>query len=169
MVHEADYPILTSLARDILITPASGSGVERLFNSAHDICYYRWGSLRPQTIQDLMIFMCTARFDIQSEQLALVDEVLYTQERHMKKEQEDVEQKTEYDPISDDEEGPIIASIEVSIDQPNLRALGKRSAIDDQLTELDDHEIPLPDFDMQRRLSGRIPKRLRHDEEFIYN
>ena len=117
------------------------------------------------------MFIYTTRFYIQSEQLALVDELLSTQERHIKKEQDDAEQENkEYDPISDDEEGPIIeASIEVSIEQPSLRALGKRRAIDDQLTEPDNDEIPLPDFDIQRRSSGRVPKRLRHDENFVYN
>ncbi|KAJ5215230.1 uncharacterized protein N7498_001637 [Penicillium cinerascens] len=55
----------------------------------------------------------------------------------------------EYDPISDDEEDPIIdASVEVSIERPSLRALGKRRAVDDPLTEPDDDEIPLPDFDI---------------------
>jgi len=37
--HQHEYPILASLTRDVLTTPASGSGVERLFNSAHDICH----------------------------------------------------------------------------------------------------------------------------------
>ncbi|KAJ5171647.1 hypothetical protein N7492_004240 [Penicillium capsulatum] len=35
-----------NLARDILTTPASGSRVERLFNSTRDIYHYRRGSLR---------------------------------------------------------------------------------------------------------------------------
>jgi hypothetical protein len=39
--HQKEYPILASLARDVLTTPASGSGVERLFNSSRDICHYR--------------------------------------------------------------------------------------------------------------------------------
>lgn len=72
--HKNEYPILASLARDILTTPASGSGVERLFNSARDICHYRRGSLKPQTIKELMLFLCTTKFDLPSEQLALIDE-----------------------------------------------------------------------------------------------
>ena len=71
--HQIEYPVLASLARDVLTTPASGSGVERLFNSARDVCHYRRGSLKPQTIQDLMMFMCTTRFDIESEQLIWID------------------------------------------------------------------------------------------------
>lgn len=78
--------ILASLARDVLSTPASGAGVERLFNSARGICHYRRGSLQPKTIQDLMMMMCTTRFDIESEKLAFIDEYLSTQEIHYRKE-----------------------------------------------------------------------------------
>ncbi|KAF9882848.1 hypothetical protein FE257_004960 [Aspergillus nanangensis] len=39
--HQHEFPILPSLARDVLTTPASDSGAERLFNSARDICHYR--------------------------------------------------------------------------------------------------------------------------------
>ena len=119
------------------------------------------------------MFMCTTRFDIQSEQLALVDEFLSTQEKHTKKEQDDAEQDDkEFDPISDNEEDPFTteASAEAFIQQPSIRALGKRRATDEQLIELDDEdEIPLPSFDTQRRSSGRIPKRSRYDADFVYN
>ena len=51
------------------------------------------------------MFMCTTRFDIQSEQLALIDKYLSTQEKHIKKEQDVTEQKEDgFDPISDEEE-----------------------------------------------------------------
>lgn len=32
---------MARLARDVLSIPASGAGVERLFNSARDTCHYR--------------------------------------------------------------------------------------------------------------------------------
>ena len=60
--HERDLPALSSLARDVLAIPASGAGVERLFNSARDICHYRRGQLEPETIKDLMMWMCATRF-----------------------------------------------------------------------------------------------------------
>ncbi|KAJ5355553.1 uncharacterized protein N7496_012765, partial [Penicillium cataractarum] len=177
--HQNEYPILASLARDILTTPASGSGVERLFNSARDICHYRRGSLKPQTIKELMLFMCTTKFDVESEQLALVDEYLSTQEKQAKKEQKDAQKKEEqFDPISDNEED--LSTTEDSaetIQLPSARALGKRRATPDQLFELDDDddEVPLPDNShleegrtTQRRSSGRVPKRLRQDEDFVY-
>ncbi|KAJ5355559.1 uncharacterized protein N7496_012771, partial [Penicillium cataractarum] len=177
--HQNEYPILASLARDILTTPASGSGVERLFNSARDICHYRRGSLKPQTIKELMLFMCTTKFDVESEQLTLVDEYLSTQEKQAKKEQKDAQKKEEqFDPISDNEED--LSTTEDSaetIQLPSARALGKRRATPDQLFELDDDddEVPLPDNShleegrtTQRRSSGRVPKRLRQDEDFVY-
>lgn len=179
--HQNEYPILASLARDVLTTPASGSGVERLFNSARDICHYRRGSLKPQTIKELMLFMCTTKFDVESEQLALIDEYLSTQEKQAKKEQKDAQKKEEeFDPISDesdDEED--LSTTEASaetIQPPSARALGKRKATSDQLIELEDvDEIPLPDNGhleegrtTLRRSSGRVPKRLRQDEDFVY-
>lgn len=39
--HQHQYPTLTNLARDILSILAIGVGIERLFNSARDIYYYR--------------------------------------------------------------------------------------------------------------------------------
>lgn len=182
--HQKEYPILASLARDVLTTPASGSGVERLFNSARDICHYRRGSLKPQTIKELMLFMCTTKFDVESEQLALIDEYLSTQEKQAKKEQSDAQQKQEeFDPISDDDEGlSTTKTSAITIQPPSARALGKRRATSDQLIEPeegDDDEVPLPDNSYlqegaqgnatQRRSSGRVPKRLRQDEDFIYN
>lgn len=59
------------------------------------------------------------------------------------------------------------------------RALGKRRAetISDHLIQLDDtNELPLPDnyhlleeSNKQRRSSGRVPKRSRQDEIYVYN
>jgi hypothetical protein len=41
--HQHEFPALVSLARNVLSIPATGAGVERLFNSACDICHYRPG------------------------------------------------------------------------------------------------------------------------------
>lgn len=53
--NESKFPVLSRLARDLLSVPATGARVERLFNSARDICHYRRGSLNESTIQDLMM------------------------------------------------------------------------------------------------------------------
>ncbi|CAG8425270.1 unnamed protein product [Penicillium salamii] len=34
---------IATLARDVLTIPATSAGVERLFNTARDICHYRRG------------------------------------------------------------------------------------------------------------------------------
>jgi hypothetical protein len=187
--HQHEYPILASLAQDILTTPASGSGVERLFNSARDICHYRRGSLKPNTIKELMLFMCTTTFDLESEQLSLMDEYLTTQEIQAAREEKDARKaqetrkvQDEFDPISDGEEdkGENKSLVLPEAPQPrSQRSLGKRPAPIGEhrpLIELDEEdEIPLPDnrhseaeSNTQRRSSGRQPKRLRRDEDFVY-
>ena len=55
------------MARDFLAVAASGVGVERLFNSARDICSYRRSRLDGGTIQKLMLQMTTDRFLVKSE------------------------------------------------------------------------------------------------------
>lgn len=180
--HQHEFPILASLARDVLTTPASGSGVERLFNSARDICHYRRGSLKPKTIRDLMMFMCTTKFDMESEQLSLIEEYLSTQEAEVAREEKEIRKaEDEFDPISDTEEDPL-ATISQPAEPVSQRALGKRprteSATEDpgpSAESNEDDEIPLPDnihiqgeSSTQRRSSGRLPKRSRRDEDFVY-
>ena len=43
--HQARFPAIAALARDTLSFPATGAGVERLFNTARDICHYRRGRI----------------------------------------------------------------------------------------------------------------------------
>lgn len=125
-----------------------------------------------------MLFMCTTKFDVESEQLALIDEYLSTQEKQVKKEQKDAQKKEEeFNLISDNKED--LSTSEASaetIQNPNTRALRKRRATSDQLIKLeDDDEVPLPNNShleegrtTQRRSSGRVLKRLRQDEDFVY-
>ncbi|KAJ6038667.1 hypothetical protein N7460_007384 [Penicillium canescens] len=47
--HEKEFPILASITRDVMSILATSAGVERLFNSARDVCHYRRGSLNPET------------------------------------------------------------------------------------------------------------------------
>ncbi|KAJ6039228.1 hypothetical protein N7460_007260 [Penicillium canescens] len=104
--NQYEFPVLASLARDVLSIPATGSGVERLFNTARDICHYRRGSLKPTTIQDLMMYLCTSRFDIESDQHTLIEEYLTAQEIQAVKEKRKSERLDDdmFDLISDTEE-----------------------------------------------------------------
>jgi hypothetical protein len=70
--HEHKYP----MARDILATPASGAGVERLFNYARDICHYQRGRLKPETIRELMLHSFSSKFELQQAELNRIKEHL---------------------------------------------------------------------------------------------
>jgi hypothetical protein len=73
--HAYLYPVLSRIARDILATATSGVGVESLFNSVRDICHYRRSRLSPDTIEALVIMMCTDRFTIDKDFQQLLDEI----------------------------------------------------------------------------------------------
>lgn len=160
--HQHEFPALSRLARDILSVPATGAGVERLFNSARDICHYRRGSLKPETIRDLMMFMCTSKFDLEDDQRMLMNEYLSHQERQTAKEEKNTKETT-FDPISDNDEEEDLASTQPqpTVQPLSERALGKRrkSVISepDEDENDDDTDVPLPDT--QHRVSGRVRKR----------
>ncbi|CAG8013817.1 unnamed protein product [Penicillium salamii] len=48
--HKREFPTLARVARDIFSIPATGAGVELVFNSARDVCHYRQGSLNAAKI-----------------------------------------------------------------------------------------------------------------------
>jgi hypothetical protein len=160
--HQHEFPALARLARDILSILATGAGVERLFNTARDICHYRRGSLKPETIRDLMMFMCTSKFDIEDNQRMLINEHLSHQEKQAAKEEKDTKEN-DFDPISDDEEqDPALALSQPPVHPLSEKALGKRrrsviSEPDEEENNDDDAEVPLPDI--QHRISGRVRKR----------
>ncbi|KAJ5742120.1 hypothetical protein N7533_011529 [Penicillium manginii] len=137
--HQREFPVLASIARDIMSIPATGAGVERLFNSARDVCHYRRGSLNPETIRDIMLYMCTTKFDIEEEQRLILQEYLLDHEIAASAEALDVQTHT-FEAISDDEEEDIELRLDtpaaVSIMQttPNVPPLsavaaGKRPAV----------------------------------------
>ena len=81
--HEKVLLSLALIARDILSIPATGASVERLFNSARDICHYRRGSLSSETISALILYMFAIKFDLNKDQIALC-------ERYQSKEEKDL-------------------------------------------------------------------------------
>jgi hypothetical protein len=185
--HQREFPILASIARDIMSIPATGAGVERLFNSARDVCHYRRGSLNPETVRDIMLYMCTTRFDIKEEQRLILQEYLLDHEIAASAEALDV-QTHAFEAISDDEEDieirldtPAAISItQATPDAPLLSAVaaGKRPAVNsddeedsdaDEFAEPDKNRAsPLPDFpDTQHRASGRIRKKSRLLDGYI--
>lgn len=157
----------------MLSIPATGAGVERLFNSARDICHYRRGSLNATTIQDLMMFMCASKFDLEQQQLALISEFLSEEEKEVVNEEKATQSLDDLDPISDSEEEDIVVVQEQPATQGSSeRAAGKRraSVISDASAEAqeatpsdDEAEIPLPEN--QPRVSGRVKKKARRDDD----
>jgi hypothetical protein len=163
--------------------------VERLFNSARDICHYRRGSLNAATIQDLMMFMCTSRFEIEEKQLAFVNNYLSNEETQVDDEERDA-QFLEHvqDPISEDEgDDPVPEQGQLLIEAASQCVLGKRRksvASESEIEEAqesapetdDEDNLPLPTISMistggtttQMRTSRRVRKRSRRDDEYDY-
>lgn len=121
--HEHEFPVLASLARDVMSIPATGAGVECLFNSARDICHYRRGSLKPKTIRDIMLWICTTRFDLQEQKRLILQEYLSHQEIAAMTEANETRHEL-FDPISDTEEETEDMEYEAEgIQPPNVQSL----------------------------------------------
>ena len=60
--------MIASLARDVLSIPAIGTRVERLFNTTRDICYYRYGRLKSDTIKEIILFLYITRFNLREDE-----------------------------------------------------------------------------------------------------
>ncbi|KZN87744.1 Zinc finger BED domain-containing protein DAYSLEEPER [Penicillium chrysogenum] len=119
--HEREFPVLSRLARDLLSVPATGAGVERLFNSARDICHYRRGSLHEATIQDLMMYMCSEKFTLEGQQLTLLEKPMEGESQEALEEDEALRANEEdAAPISDDEEVEETEDVESNIEPEAL-------------------------------------------------
>lgn len=85
--------------------PASGAGVERLFNCVRDICHYRRGQLEPDTIKDLMLHLFSSKFDLEKGELEMINEYLSAGEAAVADQmRKPVPTLDELEPISDNEE-----------------------------------------------------------------
>ena len=176
--NQYKYPALASVARDVLSIPATGAWVERLFNSARDICHYRRGSLNATTIQDLMMYMCASRFNIEEQQLELLDDFLSEEEKQEATEEKSAELLEDLDPISDDEDNVVLVHEPSATQQLSERAAGKRrrsvtSEAEDEAEEGarsdDEADIPLPEMaNTQQRMSRNRKRSRRRDDEFIH-
>ena len=140
---------------------ATGAGVERLFNPARDICHYRRGSLNPNTIQDIMLWMCTTRFNLQEKKRLMLQEYLLHKEVAAATEANETRDEP-FDPISDTEEDDEDQTCEVQ--PPNVQSFPRSctTTLDlEAMDEDDDDDASLPLPDTQQRVSSRKRKRLR--------
>ncbi|KAG0152996.1 hypothetical protein PDIDSM_1955 [Penicillium digitatum] len=85
--HQARFPAIAALARDTLSFPATGAGVERLFNTARDICHYRRGRMKSETVEALMMFLCTTKFDMEEQEATLLEKFFSQDELEAAKEE----------------------------------------------------------------------------------
>jgi hypothetical protein len=153
---------------------ATGAGVERLFNSARDVCHYRRGSLSPETIRDIMLYMCTTRFDTNEEQWLILQEYLSDEEIIASSKEFNIKTHCA-EAISDTKK-----DIEIHLDTPAVPPLsevaaGKRPVVtfedekDPNINEFTDLEESSASslFNTQHRVSGRMRKRLRLLDRYI--
>lgn len=135
--NESKFPVLSRLARDLLSVPATGAGVERLFNSARDICHYRRGSLNETTVQDLMMYMCSEKFTLESQQPSVLDHRRAEGEDQERLEENEANRETEdeNEPISDVDESDLVEDTDTS---PIVQdASGSDSTASQELPSLD--------------------------------
>jgi hAT family C-terminal dimerisation region len=99
---EHRYPTIAIMAKDILSIPASGVGVERVFNTARDTCHYRRNRLNPDTIEMIMLVKWYEKLGlwIPEESLDSEEKVTETDEPPMDEQpvtmiQEEIEWETE--------------------------------------------------------------------------
>ncbi|KAG0157964.1 hypothetical protein PDIDSM_5476 [Penicillium digitatum] len=136
------FPAIASLARDILTIPATGAGVERLFNTARDICHYHRGRMKAETIEELMLFLCTSRFDLELHEAKELERFFSLNEiEALREEKDDKLDDVEFEQISDTEEQPEISGGLIDVD-------------DDNTGDNDAGDPPLPSYSTQPRMSG---------------
>lgn len=160
--HETEFPALASLAHDVLTIPATGAGVERLFNSARDICHYRRGSLNANTIKDLMLWKHATKFEVESTELALHDAYLTEQDTQARQEEKDQPLQELMEPISEDEEGEN-ESTELLERHPTV-VVEQSSTYREEDEEIVEPPLPL----QSQRQIGRTRKRIRRDDFIEY-
>lgn len=149
--NQSRFPAIALLARDVLSIPATGAGVERLFNTARDICHYRRGRLKSETIEEIMLFLCATRFNLKDTEAKELEQFFSLAEIEAAKEQNnEYIEEVEIDLISDNEE-------EEGVDK------GLRDVCPDLIET--ETEPQLPEALTQTRVSGR-KRKSRADDDF---
>ncbi|KAJ5978978.1 hypothetical protein N7501_002320 [Penicillium viridicatum] len=149
-----EYNEVDQLVRDLLLVPATGAGVERLFNSVRDIYYYCRGSLHEGTIQDLMIGTA-----INSSGETIGERELREDEA-LKAIEEDIE------PISDNKEIEESENLEVectvvetgrsSIYRYIHEPKQEEESVEEDVVDYDEVDLLPPPIMSQKRSSGRV-------------
>ncbi|CAG8404696.1 unnamed protein product, partial [Penicillium salamii] len=147
--YQSRFPAIAALTRDTLSFPATSVGVERLFNTARDICHYRRRRIKSETVEDLMIFLCTSRFDMEEQETDLLKQFFLHSEIEATREEKDRKlDSVEFLTISDTEEQD-----QNEVDDKDLIELDLDAIEQDQRSE-----PSLPQTRTQIRASGRKRK-----------
>lgn len=113
--------------------------------------------MKSQTIEELMMFLCTSRFDMEEQEAKLLEKFFSHEEMESAKEEKDEKlDEVEIDPISDTEEQDAIIDDEIGLDEVG------------EADEVDEAQIPLPRNNTQVRVSGR-KRKSRDDDIFEYH
>ncbi|CAG8305403.1 unnamed protein product [Penicillium salamii] len=103
--HQSRFPAIATLARDTLSFPATNARVKQLFNTAQDICHYRRKRIKSETIEDLMMFLYTSRFNIEEQKKDLLKQFFSHSKIEATKEKKDEKlNSVEFLTISDTKE-----------------------------------------------------------------
>ena len=165
--------MLSRLARDFLSVPATGAGVERLLNSARDICHYRRGSLHETTIQDLMMYMCSEKFTLEGQQLTRLEKEMESESQEALEEDEAPRANEEVEETEDVEgniepealyqaEGILAVTQQPSMHNQTYDVEGNEEEMEEREVDEDDETdlLPPPITQLgdrsQKRSSGRV-------------
>ena len=94
--------------------------------------------MKSRTIEDLIMFLCTSRFDIEEQEAKLLEKFFsYEEIEAVKEERDNKLDHVDIEPISDTEEQE--ESIQEDVIQDNEASL----------LDIDEPEFPLPDYSIQ--------------------
>lgn len=168
--HEQEFPVLARIARDILSIPASGAGVERLFNCARDICHYRRGQLKPDTIKGLMLHHFSSKFDLKQAEIEMIKEYLSSGEAAMLDQSRLSPPSLEFiEPISDNEEEGCQEELQEEDSDNDVDELAISHSSKRPVDSLDPDDSALLEetaFDGTQTRTGRIRKKPRLPDGF---
>jgi hypothetical protein len=117
--------------------------------------------MKSHTIEDLMMFLCTSRFDIEEQEAKLLEKFFSHDEIEAAKEEKDEKlDEIEIEPISDAEEQETTIDEEIELDKALSATLEEPTRRESQ--------VPLPENNTQVRASGR-KRKSREDDIFEYH
>ncbi|CAG8222563.1 unnamed protein product [Penicillium salamii] len=103
--YQSRFLAIIALARNTLSFPATSAGVEQLFNTARDICHYYRERIKSETVEDLMMFLCTSRFDMEEQEEDLLKQFfLYSKIKAIREKKDRKLDSVEFLAINDIEE-----------------------------------------------------------------